>query len=307
MIPEHHKGSAVYGEHIVRYSGSKLLVKDKVVLDIACGSGYGSALLSDTAKKVFGVDIDIDSVEYAKTHFHKSNVEFIEGSGTNIPLPNNSVDVVISYETIEHIKDYKKFLKEIKRVLKSDGLAVISTPNDTEFIEGNHFHIHEFEHEELIKLLHDNFKHTKEWFQATWVSNGLLSKEQITSEWIAKLPVANIAPKKMKEVLYFFVLCSDRQINETIDPTIALSEHWSARTQEQQSNKISNLNAQIVKLQTQFDEQKIHSAKLQKSLEENIEIIKQIHSSNSWKLASKISKTANLTSKIIPKGKKSKK
>ena len=92
------------------------------------------------------------------------------GSGTNIPIGNKSVDVVTTFETIEHIDDYESFIKEIKRVLKPDGLAIISTPNDLEYGEGNHFHIHEFEHKELLTLIEKYFKNTKSYFQSTWKS-----------------------------------------------------------------------------------------------------------------------------------------
>ncbi len=66
MVPAYHKGHMVYGEHIVRYAATENIVRDKVVLDIAAGSGYGTFEISRFAKKVYGVDLDENAVAYAK-------------------------------------------------------------------------------------------------------------------------------------------------------------------------------------------------------------------------------------------------
>src|SRR6185369_1967025 len=83
-------------EHLHRYHIAKELVKGKIVLDIACGEGYGTDILSANAEKVIGVDIDADTIEHAKNNYKKDNVDFIKGSTDAIPLSENSVDVVIS-------------------------------------------------------------------------------------------------------------------------------------------------------------------------------------------------------------------
>ena len=96
----------VYGEfvseHLHRYCLANLYVTDKVVLDIASGEGYGSNLLSSSAKEVIGVDIDQEAVENAKQKYKKSNLNFKTGSADKIPVADNSIDVLVSFETIEH-------------------------------------------------------------------------------------------------------------------------------------------------------------------------------------------------------------
>lgn len=232
MIPEFHQGTFIYGEHIVRYGAAKKLAKNKVVLDIACGSGYGSNLLSHEAKKVYGVDVSAKAVKYAKNKFSNTNIEFLVGDAENIPLHDNSVDLVITFETIEHIKNYRKFMAEMKRVLKDDGLAIISTPNDTEFSEGNHFHLHEFEHEELVKLISEYFKNQKEYFQGTWIYNALVDEKSFINGWQKNIETIQAAPKETNKALYFYILCSNRKIEESISPIGAISHHWSAREQQ---------------------------------------------------------------------------
>jgi len=287
MIPEHHKTSLVYGEHIIRYNAARDLVKDRIVLDIACGSGYGSAVLAEGATKVYGVDIDEATVSYAKENYGRKNIEYKVGSATKIPLPDNSVDVVVTYETIEHIKNYKKFLDETKRVLKKDGLLLVSTPNDVEFIEGNHFHIHEFEYKELMDLLGSYYTNTKPWLQGDWLCSGILSPEQMNSEWEQDISITNVAPKGVEQSIYFFVLCSDRKITEEVLPLFSLSEHWSTRgDQEQKKTHYQEKEAVIRSLE--IENQELVNANNELNLaNQELNIIK---SSRKWQLMEKVSK-----------------
>jgi ubiquinone/menaquinone biosynthesis C-methylase UbiE len=229
MVPEFHKETLTYAEHMTRYISAQELVKGKVVLDIASGSGYGTQLLAKTAQKVFGVDVNEPAVRYSEENFGAKNLEYILGDGESIPLDDNSVDVVTTFETIEHIKDYKKFIKEIKRVLKPDGIALVSTPNDLEFAEGNHFHLHEFEQDELISLLKKDFKHIKPYFQATWKYVMLGEESELSKAFDKELSTLNLAPLPTEEYLYFYFICSNRMITESVKTVAALGEHYSDR------------------------------------------------------------------------------
>src|SRR3990167_2932557 len=153
MIPEHHKGNIIYGEHMSRYLAVAGTVEGKVVLDIACGTGYGTQIIAKDAAKVYGVDISKETIEYAKENFNAPNITYKLGNASKIPLDDNSVDVVVSFETIEHVKEYEKFVDEVKRVLKDNGQFIVSTPNDDEFIDDNEFHVHEFQFTELKELV----------------------------------------------------------------------------------------------------------------------------------------------------------
>jgi ubiquinone/menaquinone biosynthesis C-methylase UbiE len=153
-------------EHLHRYHGVSELVKDKVVLDIASGEGYGSAILAKSARKVFGIDIDPEVVKYALDKYAGiGNIEFLIGQAENIPLSDHSIDIVVSYETIEHLDQsaQEKFLHEIKRVLKKDGKLVISTPDKTNYSDRfaytNEFHLKEFTSDEFLVFLKDYFGH----------------------------------------------------------------------------------------------------------------------------------------------------
>jgi len=122
-------------EHLHRYALAMDHVRDKDVLDIACGDGYGSALLNKTARSVIGVDVNKDVIDKACKKYISASLTFKQGSATNIPLDDQSVDVVVSFETLEHLEDHDGMMKEIKRVLKPGGLLIISTPNKAEYSE----------------------------------------------------------------------------------------------------------------------------------------------------------------------------
>jgi 2-polyprenyl-3-methyl-5-hydroxy-6-metoxy-1,4-benzoquinol methylase len=229
LIPEYHQNSLIYAEHYTRYSVATDIVRGKVVLDIASGAGYGSNMLAKTAKKVYGVDLDPKAVQYAQRTYGRKNIEFIAGSGTAIPLKDSSVDVVVTFETIEHIEEYQQFMQEIKRVLKPDGLAIISTPNDLEFAEGNHFHVHEFEYTELKNLIGQYFTQQRPYFQATWKSVAIGEEAMFTNQTDQPIPFVNLAPLRPEQYLYFYVLCSNRKITESISPVVASGEHYSER------------------------------------------------------------------------------
>jgi len=237
MVPEFHESTLTYAEHVTRYSAALDIVKDKVVLDIASGSGYGTQMLAKEAKFVYGVDINETAINYAKKNYNAKNIEYKVGNGETIPLPDKSVDVVITFETIEHIADYKKFMQEVSRVLKTDGLAVVSTPNDIEFSEGNHFHLHEFEYEELKDLLQKYFKNLKSYYQATWKCVAIGDEELMTAKGIIKAPLISYVPKQPTQYLYFYILCSNRRITERVNPVYALGEHYSDRSLNQEKGK----------------------------------------------------------------------
>ncbi len=135
-------------EHLARYRLIKGN-KQNTALDIGCGTGSGSAILAKKFKKVIGIDLSGEAIQYAKRNVNGKNIEFLVGSGTKIPFSNNTFDVVAGFEVIEHIKNWKRFLKELKRVTKNKGLIYLSTPNKDIYSPGtkkpiNPHHVFEF-------------------------------------------------------------------------------------------------------------------------------------------------------------------
>ncbi|HBA49271.1 MAG TPA: hypothetical protein DCZ91_16050 [Lachnospiraceae bacterium] len=152
-------------EHYQRYQFASRLSRGKAILDAACGEGYGSSLLAREASAVVGLDIDPAVIENARQKYTQPGLSFVTGSIASLPFEDHSFDMAVSFETIEHvdIPTQEAFLTEIKRVLKPEGILVMSTPNRavyTDLVSGtNHFHIREFyvrEYEDFLGKLFRN-------------------------------------------------------------------------------------------------------------------------------------------------------
>ncbi len=125
MVPEI-SDPCTFWEHIDRYRFASRWVQNKRVLDIAAGEGYGTrGLLEAGAKHVIGIDIDAEVCEHASKRY---GLEVHQGNAEHIPVDDNSVDVVVSFETIEHVPNAERFIQEIFRVLVPGGTVIISTP-----------------------------------------------------------------------------------------------------------------------------------------------------------------------------------
>ncbi len=150
-------------EHLHRYAIATALVAGRDVLDIASGEGYGSHLLAAGARSVVGVDVSPEAVNHARGRYVRANLNFLEGSCTAIPLPDASVDVVVSFETIEHIREHGPFLAEVVRVLRKGGQLLISTPERSNYhatlAAANPFHQLELSRAEFAEVLRSHFAH----------------------------------------------------------------------------------------------------------------------------------------------------
>jgi len=154
-----------FADHYERYNFSKKYCKDKIVLDVASGSWYWSFLLSQTAKNVTGLDISKTAIDYCNHHVKNKNLRFVLWNGKKLPFDDCSFDIVVSFETIEHIKDYNNFLMEIKRVLKKNWILIMSTPNYKWEIRKNKWHVSNFNHKQFVNAVSKYFAIEKELYQ----------------------------------------------------------------------------------------------------------------------------------------------
>lgn len=264
-------------EHLHRYLQACDLAEGKVVLDIASGEGYGSAMLAKRATKVIGVDISPAAIKHARDHYRDSNLEFMVGNCADIPLADASVDLVVSFETIEHHDQHEEMMREIKRVLNPSGILVISSPDKYNYsIEPgykNEFHIKELYEHELRQLLGKNFKNTAYSGQRVVYGSAIFSEYPSNSltYWQEKDHIKEA--HGLKKPLYWIALASDEKLPVIPSGLLELpvgesdsTKYWISQVSERDS-QIANLNYIL----TQRDEELINID--QQLTERNIQLV----------------------------------
>jgi lipopolysaccharide biosynthesis protein/SAM-dependent methyltransferase len=205
-------------EHFHRYLFAAKYCTQKKVLDIASGEGYGCFLLSQAATEVFGVDVDAQTVQLAEQKYRRSNLSFRVGECEHIPFEDDSFDVVVSFETLEHIgeKQQIQFLKEIKRVLKPQGLLVMSSPEKEVYslnCPDNPYHAHEINRDEFKSLISEQFQYHKPLSQNFFI--GSLIQDETSSKLIffEEDDRDNISCRdKLQRLEYLIYLASDQEL-----------------------------------------------------------------------------------------------
>lgn len=148
-------------EHYHRYLMARKFAQGKKVLDVACGEGYGSYLLSEVASSVTGVDISEETIEHATNSYQRTGLTYLQGNAAKIPVADGSIDLVVSFETIEHHDRHEEMMLEISRVLQQDGLLIISSPDKKEYSDipnyDNPYHVKELYLSEFETLLRKHF------------------------------------------------------------------------------------------------------------------------------------------------------
>jgi SAM-dependent methyltransferase len=202
-------------EHWHRYAFARRFVAGRRVLDVACGEGYGSALLAEAAAHVTGVDIDSQTLAHARSAYaDRANVDFALGSAASLPIADASADAVVSFETIEHLDaaDQPKMLAEFARVLAPDGVLVLSSPNRPEYSERrgyvNPFHRHELDRDELTQLLAPHFPSQRWYRQRRYFGSALWAEAASPTYEAMSGTAASAAAAAAPEAMYFVVVAA---------------------------------------------------------------------------------------------------
>ncbi|HEY4529478.1 MAG TPA: methyltransferase domain-containing protein [Luteimonas sp.] len=157
-------GYTIYAMHAASYAFAEPLCAGKRVLDLGCGSGYGTHRIAGHAAEVHGVDVAADAVAFADARYRKSNLHFRQvAAGARLPFEDGSFDVVLSFQVIEHVEDPAGYLGEAHRVLAPGGSLVLITPDRRNRLlpmqrPWNRWHLHEYSLEELAGFAARQFR-----------------------------------------------------------------------------------------------------------------------------------------------------
>ncbi|MCS6988360.1 MAG: class I SAM-dependent methyltransferase [Chloroherpetonaceae bacterium] len=135
-------------------------VAGKKVLDVGCGHGYGTAEMAKRAADITGIDYSEPIVEANNLRYANAfpNLRFVQNEVPPINFPDESFDVVTSFQFIEHLEERREFIKEAHRVLRRGGVLLLSTPNVKRSLARNPFHVHEYDFDEMKSEIASAFK-----------------------------------------------------------------------------------------------------------------------------------------------------
>ena len=162
----------LFNEHISRYKfAARLIPKGGEILDLGCGTGYGTVELLSGGTSIVGADVSAEAVAYARANYGREGVTFLEASCESVPRADHQFDLITCFEVIEHLENWRGLLAEAQRLLRPGGSFVVSTPNKAYYAETrgktgpNPFHTHEFEYAEFESALKEYFPHVRIWSQ----------------------------------------------------------------------------------------------------------------------------------------------
>jgi ubiquinone/menaquinone biosynthesis C-methylase UbiE len=271
-------------EHWHRYAFARRFAAGKRVLDAACGEGYGTALLGQTASEVVGVDIDGPTVAHASARYGAGAcMHFVEASCTELPLPDASIDVVVSFETIEHLRDVDqpRMLAEFARVLVPGGIVVISSPNKRLYSDErnyvNEFHLHELYRDGLARLLAPAFS-AQRWYHqriATW--SGIWAEDAAVEAeaWVGDAD--GLTPYTGHDGMYFVVVAA--RTPEALPPAaprvslLADAEDSEGKRALANAGEVMRLDALLKASNSALDRQTAHIHHLETLIAERERIV----------------------------------
>ncbi len=210
----------IWYEHWHRYAFASGIAGGKRVLDAACGEGYGSALLSRVAAGVIGVDIDADTVAHAQASYAgMPRLRFEQRDAVALGYAPASFDLVVSFETLEHLKAQDELVRGFARVLTADGTLVISSPDKRTYSDAtgfrNEFHVRELYREELLALLQPHFRHVRLYHQkllfqsAIWTEDAAVDRGEA---WTVTSEAGVLVRSFDYEPIYYVAVCSNEPL-----------------------------------------------------------------------------------------------
>jgi SAM-dependent methyltransferase len=266
----------LFNEHLSRYRfAGRFAAGGAKVLDAGCGTGYGTAEFGGAAQ-VMAMDISGEAVAHAVRTFGRADVDFLQGACEALPFADESFDLVVAFEVIEHLERWPDLLTEARRVLRPEGILLVSTPNKAYYAEAraaagpNPYHVREFEYREFECALKAVFPHVQLWSQNH--SESITFIPSSPSAGVLDAP-ADCAPEQAH---FFLAACSRAPIMDT------RSFGWlpsSGNVLRERERHIALLDSELRQKEEWLSESQAARDELQRTHDE---VVGELRRSNEW-------------------------
>jgi SAM-dependent methyltransferase len=268
-------------EHLARYRFAVRFIRELEfngrLLDAGCGAGYGAAALAESGAQVLGIDVAEEAVAHARANYSRPGVEFQQCSCTTIPAGDATFQLITAFEVIEHIADWREFLREARRVLDPAGLFLVSTPNRLYYAESrekagpNPFHVHEFTAKEFREELSQVFPYVKLLLQNHVEGIGFSGDEPDG----AAVEISERQPEP--DAAHFFLAVCSAQPVPPITPFVYISN--AGNVLQTRGRHIALLEGEIAKKNQWIQAEKIARAQM---IEKVTGIEQELEQHNQW-------------------------
>jgi 2-polyprenyl-3-methyl-5-hydroxy-6-metoxy-1,4-benzoquinol methylase len=248
--PQGDPGSLIAAEHLARYRWAAQAARGKRVLDVACGAGYGSAILAEAGAEVRGADVDPEAVRLASERSGGA-AEFQEADIAALPYDDDSFDLVVCFETIEHVSDQAAALDELARVLAPGGLLMISSPNREVYPPGNPHHTHEYVPEELRDELCRRFSDVRMYAQHPWLASSVVEDEEFAEAPPARQSASTWRIAGAEGATYTLAVAGDAGI-PSIPGVTTLGQSFEVRWWKEEAERLRKYAHDTEKLASQW-------------------------------------------------------
>jgi glycosyltransferase involved in cell wall biosynthesis/SAM-dependent methyltransferase len=294
------------GEHFVRYLFAAGYCAGKRVLDMACGPGYGAYILKMLgATEVVGVDRDTTTIEFARRHYSAAGLDFVAGDATALALEGPPFEVIVSFETLEHIADADAFLGTVRRHLAPGGLFIVSCPHDARSPWVSPFHVRHYTYADFREVVARHFPDPAPVAQIHGIASLILPLEAAGADDLTPTTVEKAyleVGKPVEESDVFLLLCGT--VPEPPQPVAVLTKNLSDFLHElyagvsymkerfpgleaeltkalaqaaEAHGKLDRAHRQLASVRRALDDQKAYTLELQHSLD-------AVHHSRTWQL-----------------------
>ena len=219
----------IWYEHMHRYALVRQIAAGKRVLDVACGEGYGSAMVAAVARSVLGVDVSADVIRHARSRYGlRPNVEFREGDATALDLGEQRFDLVLSFETLEHVEAQDGLVSGLAKAMADGGCALISSPDKATYSDAtgyrNEFHVHELYRDEFVELLSRHFRHVRLYGQRLRFHSAIWALDAQRASALMQTAHADgrVEQDQPHAPIYFIAACAQREADLPALPGLAL-------------------------------------------------------------------------------------